>query len=129
MTDQFQVFNDSFERCIIDPKFLERFYEIFLSSSDEVKEKFKNTDMQKQKGILLTSLAYIMYADKNPDPLYKTAVNHDHEHLDIKPEMYITWLNSMIAAVKLTDPQYEENIDAAWRQSLQPGIDYMVKLY
>ena len=129
MTDQFKVFNSSFERCIVDPLFLERFYEIFLSSSDEIREKFKNTDMEKQKGILLTSLAYIMYADKNPDPLFKTAQNHDHEHLDIKPQMYSLWLDSMLQAVKLTDPKYNDNIEPAWRESLQPGINYMIKNY
>ena len=37
-------FNDSFERCINDPLFLDQFHEIFLSSSDEVSSMFKDTD-------------------------------------------------------------------------------------
>ena len=39
-------FNDSFERCINDPLFLDQFYEIFLASSDEVSAMFKDTDME-----------------------------------------------------------------------------------
>ncbi len=38
-------FNDSFERCINDPLFLDQFYEIFLASSDEVSAMFTDTDM------------------------------------------------------------------------------------
>jgi len=41
-------FNDSFERCINDPFFLDQFYEVFLSSSKEVSLMFKNTDMGTQ---------------------------------------------------------------------------------
>ncbi len=40
--------NDSFERCINDPLFLDQFYEIFLASSDEVSAMFKDTDMGTQ---------------------------------------------------------------------------------
>jgi len=36
---QLNIFNDSYQRCIADLKFIDRFYEIFLSSSDEIKRK------------------------------------------------------------------------------------------
>ena len=35
-------FNDSFERCINDPLFLDQFYD---ASSDEISPMFKDTDM------------------------------------------------------------------------------------
>lgn len=127
--DQFKLFNDSFERCIVDKKFLDRFYEFFISSSDEIKGKFKSTDMEKQKEMLLASLAYIMYADKNPDPLYKIAQSHSKKNLNIKPELYINWMDSMIEAVKTTDPEFNEEVEAAWRDTLKPGIDFMTKNY
>ena len=41
-------FNDSFERCINDPLFLDQFYEIFLASSDEVSVMFTKTDVDTQ---------------------------------------------------------------------------------
>ena len=52
-------FNESFERCINDPLFLDQFYEIFLSSSDEVYQMFKNTEMETQKAMLMASLVYM----------------------------------------------------------------------
>jgi hypothetical protein len=57
-------FNDSFERCINDPHFLDQFYDIFLASSDEISAKFKDTDMGTQKAMLMTSLVYMSNAHK-----------------------------------------------------------------
>ena len=48
-------FNDSFERCINDPLFLDQFYEIFLASSAEVGAMFIDTEMGTQKAMLMTS--------------------------------------------------------------------------
>ncbi|GFO75161.1 hypothetical protein BPLS_P2204 [Bathymodiolus platifrons methanotrophic gill symbiont] len=37
-------FNESFKCCVNDPLFIDRFYELFLSSSGEVKLMFKDTE-------------------------------------------------------------------------------------
>ncbi len=47
-----RLFYDSLGRCIEGGKFLDRFYELFVQSSEEVREKFKNTDLEKQKNAL-----------------------------------------------------------------------------
>jgi hypothetical protein len=59
---EIELFNDSLERCLSRPGFLDRFYELFLDSSDEVREKFRHTDFQKQKRMLKGSLYMIMAA-------------------------------------------------------------------
>ncbi|MCK5356277.1 MAG: hypothetical protein KAJ63_14260, partial [Methyloprofundus sp.] len=87
-------FNDSFERCINDPLFLDQFYEIFLASSDEVSAMFTDTDMGTQKAMLMTSLVYMR--DAHPDLLASIAEKHNH----IKPYFYALWLDSLIAAAK-----------------------------
>ena len=124
-----ELFNDSFERCSRDPEFLDRFYEIFMGTSDEVRDKFKNTDMQAQKNTLLYSLSYMMIAHSKPDVLKGIADRHNSSQLDIKPQLYALWLDSMVEAVRLTDPQTSERTEQAWRQVMQPGIDYMINRY
>ena len=124
-----QVFNDSFERCNGDPAFLDRFYDIFISSNEEVAEKFKHTDMAKQKGVLQISLSYMMMAHQTPQVLDKVAVRHNFDNLSIGPHLYSVWLDCMVEAVKLTDTKFNDTIEQAWRQMMQPGIDYIISKY
>ena len=123
-------FNDSFERCINDPLFLDEFYEIFLSSSDEVSAMFKDTDMGTQKAMLMTSLVYMSRAhNDSPGLLSSIAEKHNKNNLDIKPYFYTLWLDSLIAAARSIDPLFDINTEGLWRETLQPGIDYMISRY
>ena len=47
--DELEQFHDGLTRCTGNPLFIERFYELFLSSSEAVREKFKDTDFKKQR--------------------------------------------------------------------------------
>ena len=51
-----EVFRASLKRCLAKPEFLLDFYGIFMASSDEVREKFKNTDLKRQTEVLADSL-------------------------------------------------------------------------
>ena len=113
-----EKFNDSFECCINDPLFLDQFYEIFLASSDEVSAMFTDTDMGTQKVMLMTSLVYM--SDAHPELLSPISETHNH----IKPYLYALWLDSLIAAARFIDPLFDAEI--LWRETLQPGIDFMV---
>ena len=121
------AFNDSFERCINDPLFLDQFYEIFISSSDDIREMFKETDMGTQKAMLMTSLVYM--SDAHPDLLASIAEKHDINHLNIKPYFYALWLDSLIAAAKSIDPLFDVNTEVLWRDTLQLGTDFMISKY
>ena len=86
--------NDSFERCINDPLFLDKFYKIFLSSSDEVYQMFKNTEIETQKVMLMTSLVYISRTHNDTPDLFSTiAEKHNNHNLNIKPHLYKLWLD------------------------------------
>ena len=123
-------FNDSFERCINDPLFLDQFYEIFLASSGEISPMFKDTDMGTQKAMLMTSLAYMSDAHKDtPGLLSKIAEKHNKHNLDIKPYLYRLWLDSLIAAAKSIDPLFDVKTEILWRETLQKGIDFMISKY
>tara|TARA_B110000305_G_C19364314_1_gene601091 strand:- start:28 stop:432 length:405 start_codon:yes stop_codon:yes gene_type:complete len=127
--NNYKIFNDSFERCVNDVTFIDHFYRLFIDSSDEIRQKFKNTEMALQKEMLLKSLSYIMMANKRPDILSKIATRHDSKNLDIEPQLYENWLNCMVEAVKLTDKRFDEDVEESWRAVMQLGIDYMVSKY
>lgn len=120
-------FNDSFERCINDPLFLDQFYEIFLASSAEVGAMFIDTEMGTQKAMLMTSLVYM--SEAHPDFLSSIAEKHNKSHLNIKPYFYALWLDSLIAAAKSIDPLFDGNTEKLWRETLQLGIDFMISKY
>ncbi|HEX9758533.1 MAG TPA: hypothetical protein VGB26_12180 [Nitrospiria bacterium] len=43
---------ESYARCISNPNFINRFYEIFMASHPDIKSLFKNTDWDKQMELL-----------------------------------------------------------------------------
>lgn len=47
-----EVFNDSLARCLKRGQLFERFLELFLASSDEVRKKFQFTDLGRQRRAL-----------------------------------------------------------------------------
>ncbi len=90
------IFNDSFLRCQSKKGFLDRFYELFMASSKEVKEKFKTTDFDKQK-LALKSSFYMMVLTVQGNArgyryLEDIAELHSSRRLNIKPELYDLWL-------------------------------------
>ncbi|EAR20356.1 globin [Nitrococcus mobilis] len=131
-----ELFNDSYERCIDNPNppgFLQRFYKVFLSSSEEVAEKFKNTDFEKQTRVLKASLYYLMLScNGSPEAmahLRRIACLHSRKQLDIRPELYDLWLASLLQAAREYDPRFDQQTETAWRQVLSHGIDFMKSRY
>lgn len=128
-----ELFNDSYERCLSKPGFLDRFYELFLASSEEVAEKFAHTDFQQQKRSLQLSL-YLMMSVPTALPeslahLERIAERHSRRQLDIKPDLYLSWLKCLLQAVREYDHLYDEKIEEAWRRVLTVGIDFMTARY
>ena len=128
-----ELFNDSLQRCTSKPGFLERFYEIFTSSSEEVAEKFKRTNFQKQ-AILLKASLYLMLlaAWKKPEGhahLERIARLHGKNELDIRPEFYDLWLDCLLRTVKEYDRRFNARTKRAWYNTMQSGIKFMKSRY
>jgi hemoglobin-like flavoprotein len=127
-----ELFNDSIERCSCRSDFLNRFYTLFLASSDTVAKKFEHTDLRKQARVLKTSLYIMVSASGGPERtvhLERIAKLHSRAELDIKPELYDLWLDRLVQTVKEFDPMFDLEIDTAWRRVLQPGIEFMKSKY
>jgi hemoglobin-like flavoprotein len=126
-----ESFVASLKRCLGTPGFMDNFYESFVSSSEEVREKFRNTDLQRQARMLSDSLYVLAVAVQGQagsparGELPRLAERHSRRDLDIGPHLYDHWLACLIDTARSHDPQFTPEIEAAWRATLGAGIDYM----
>ncbi|MDI9244150.1 globin [Marinobacter sp. CHS3-4] len=126
------IFDASYERVqsarVNGLEFFDAFYRRFLLSSQEVRMLFRNTDMAVQKRMLkksFFSLVSFYASGAIDDVLRKTAYLHSAEQLNIKPHLYDLWLECLIDTVSDFDPEFEDDVELAWRLILSPGITYM----
>ena len=136
MTDFVQQFVDSFARVgakdLERGGFLDTFYRHFMESSPEVKEKFRDTNMEAQREMLRVSLDHMVYYAidrEETSEIARVADAHSRSRADVPVGMYSLWLDSLLATVSQFDPEYDDEVEAAWRAALAPGIDYMQKRY
>lgn len=123
--DDLALFNDSLDRCLADPGFLDRFYDHFVTSSGEVAAMFAGVDMRRQKRALKASLYLtVLAADGNAPALEHLAVlARRHERLGIRRRLYDVWRECLMATVAEADPELGPEGQAVWRRVLEVGIE------
>ncbi|MDH3746453.1 MAG: globin, partial [Acidobacteriota bacterium] len=114
--------------------FLDLFYRLFLESSPKVREKFADTDFERQKTALRASfiLMRLVAADNGVGAdkhLKELAVRHSSADLNIGAELYDLWLDSLISAVESYDPEFDDEIGEAWEKVMGVGIRYLLSHY
>jgi len=127
-------FGASLERCTAVPGFLDRFYELFLASSPAVREKFAATDFVHQKETLRNAFGLMLRAARlegsgPPDFLDHLAVRHGASGLGVGGALYDLWLDSLLAAVRETDPLWTPEVAQAWEATMGIGIRYLLARY
>jgi len=128
-----EIVRNSFMRCESTGDFGEKFYDIFLKKSPEIADSFASTDFKKQRKILRASV-FILASRDVEDPKAKEVLEgvghtHDKNHLDIRPELYVTWLESLCETVREMDPEWSEDLEVLWRQQVQLGINLITSMY
>jgi hemoglobin-like flavoprotein len=119
-----KCFDESFQRCCAQPRFLDIFYDRFLASSSKVR----------QKRALRASLYLILLAaqDERDGPskyLRDLAHSHGAGRLNVGAELYDLWLDSLLSAVKECDPRFDATVEDAWEQVMMVGIRYLCTHY
>ncbi|MBL1143048.1 MAG: globin [Proteobacteria bacterium] len=131
--DTLNIFNNSLNRCQSNPQFLSLFYQKFALLNSDIREKFFNTDMEQQKIVLHASIQMIMLASQGNkaaiDYLDSIAKLHSKAELDIRPELYDIWLDTLMETVSIIDTNYDKKIDNAWKKVMNYGIEYMKSQY
>jgi len=128
-----EVFLQSVRRCAATDAFFSEFYERFMATSDAIKDKFQDTDFEKQNRMLRRSLELSAGATVGtPEALREIndrARTHNRYHLNIEPALYDVWLETIIGTARDFDDQWDETVEAAWRRTLGFVIQHMVRKY
>jgi hemoglobin-like flavoprotein len=135
MDDHVEVFRASLKRCLAHGDFLRAFYHRFLASSEEVRQKFERSDLERQAQVLADSLHMIAVAaqsarpSEEPSPAWaemgRLARLHARDRLDIRPGLYDLWLHCLLEAAAAHDPEFSPRIEEDWRKTLAVGIEYL----
>ncbi len=131
---EIEVFNDSLARCLRGEQFFQRFYELFLESSAEVREKFQETDFRKQRRMLQSSFYMLVEYVALGWPecqayLERIAAAHGKHGRDIPPHLYDLWLDCLLRAVRERDELYSKEVEGAWRFMMGAGITFLKLRY
>lgn len=117
----------SYARCSRSDGFFDDFYDQFLESSDEIQEHFAGVSRAKQKVFahsgVSTILLYAMGSPKSAERLDALLLKHGPENLNVRPDLYPFWVESLVSAVSRHDPEFNSELDQAWRQTVKSGIE------
>jgi truncated hemoglobin YjbI len=126
--DAIQRTRESLGRCVACETFLQRFYELFMASSQEVAELFRTTDFERQKRVLRDSLYVMLVAagtTRGPahDELERLA--RRHRDMAVTDDMFTLWLDALIVAAREHDTHFTDELENDWRLSLSGPIELM----
>jgi hemoglobin-like flavoprotein len=113
----------SLNRTVVSKHFFDRFYDAFITSHPDVARLFANTDMAAQKVRLhhglVQGLAYLDGKSFAKDTMERLRVSHGPDGMNIPPELYNYWRQSLLKVVKDTDPKYTPEVEKAWEEYSQ----------
>jgi hemoglobin-like flavoprotein len=119
----------SYDRCCKAPDFLQAFYRNFLTACPEAEPRFATTDFEQQAKLLRHAIGLLLIfptqPPKEPSLLARLAERHSRRDLNIDPSFYRPFIESLIATVKQYDGEYTPAVEAAWRETVAPGVEYM----
>jgi hemoglobin-like flavoprotein len=118
----------SYHRCRADEQFVDTFYDLFLATSSDIRNMFVHTDFKRQKLMLRESLLELLCYARGMKGAEAEVIKlaQRHKQLEITPEMFAMWLDSLCQAVQKHDPEYTPEIGQLWRDAMQKGIDLML---
>jgi len=124
-----ELFLQSYHRCVASEAFIPAFYECFLGASEEISNKFRFTNFEKQDKMLRLSLEACAAATDNESEalreIRKQSRTHDRHHLNIEPRFYDIWLETIIATARDFDDHWTDEVEAAWRRPLSHVMQYI----
>ena len=130
MNDVDLVFQ-SYGRSCNQPAFYQTFYDIFMGKSADIRAKFVNTEMSAQHGLLRGGIMWlIMHARGMSDSKIRAlGKSHSRGQLDIHPSHYALWLDALMETLYKHDPEFNLQLELAWRRTLEPSIDKIISMY
>lgn len=126
--DKQQIFNDSYQRCLLNKQFFKTFYDIFWQRDDKFRLMFEGVDMARQIKMLKLSIVLLLLSsssDSAKDQFRSFAKNHGPDGVGASPIDFDIWLECLLITVRISDPKYDDNVETAWRDCFQTGLAIM----
>ncbi len=132
MTNYEEIFLESYRRVTGDDEgelFFSRFYANFLGMSDEIRAKFANTEMTRQKQMMRKSFFHLLnlyHTKVTSDYLERIAIEHGPSKLVVPEYMFNAWRSAILATVRELDARhYSTAVEIAWAMTIAPGLEFM----
>jgi len=124
------IAEESYRRCQSE-EFFRAFYGRLLASDPAIGPMFAKTDFDRQIKLLQHSigLLFIYAKRRNPAILERIAMRHGRRDVNVPPDLYPRFTESLVATVKEFDPHYGNEVEQAWRMAVAPGIEFMSGWY
>ena len=121
----------SYGRCCASDTFFDTFYDHFLASSPEIRDKFVNTNMASQKLLLRQGIFnVVLYARGMPGTKLKAlGCSHSRQGMNIRPELYKLWFSALAASIREHDQESTIETILAWREVVTKSVDVILAEY
>lgn len=124
----------SYKRCCEAPEYFAAFYRNFFEASPETELRFADTDFELQHKLLRHALQLLLlFSSKSEEEakhlLRRVAERHSRMDLGVDPSLYPAFVDSLVKTSQEFDPQFTPDVERAWRDTLAPGIAYMINKY
>lgn len=128
-TKHYELVNTSYGRCVSSTGFFETFYRLLLASHPDIPPMFANTDFERQNELLRASLGVMVSLRRQEGAGYQILEevrrSHCRSRMNVRPELYSFWVDCLIESVKRHDPKFDQTLEAAWRDVISKGVDYI----
>jgi len=119
----------SLNRSLANSRFIEIFYEIFMATDADIRQMFAKTEFERQKKLLrkalLSAVTFAAGGEVARQRLALIRESHNRAHMNVHPEWYPLWVDSLVQAVARCDADYSPQLDQEWRLVLQPAVDFI----
>jgi hemoglobin-like flavoprotein len=121
----------SYSRCLRAPDFFGILYDRLLASDPAIPPMFAQTEFPRQHKLLQHGLGLLLSYCNKPDAalLDRIAARHSSRGIDVPPAMYEHFVESLLHAVRESDPRFDDDVEVAWREAVRPGLDFMKARY
>jgi len=128
MNDQSNALAESYYRCRRNGQFMDAFYDVFLSMSPEIAQRFAQTDFKVQKLLLRQSLLEMICFDRGMAGTREEIerLGRRHRELNVTADMYSMWLDALCVAIAKHDPEYTPELEQVWRTAMRKSIDAII---
>ena len=91
--------------------------------------RFAGTSFEHQANLLRHAVGILLIfpnqPNKEPSLLARLAERHSRRDLNIEPALYRPFIDALIDTVKQFDRECTPAVEAAWRATVAPGVEYM----